>query len=228
MDRQASEHNLESKQTNPPVEPIDGRLQRLEDVVAILCDTKQMEERIVQQVTTRLTQTDILLPPVETLSAVGLRDATNVNVRQEKQTAQNQIQQAPPIATLAEFQLPPVVTNPNPPRLPSKTNTAFRLLGAVVPESSLLRDIVWDIKMLYRLLRDPGYVTTWTFRLVPLMCIFLVLVWPKLSPFIGWMLPSIQLGVFSILVDLILLYVSFKVIDREIRRYYEFCLRYRS
>ncbi len=234
-EQESTVNSFTSKPQNPdqlptpqPEEEVADRLQRLEDVVAILCDTKQLEERIVQQVTTRMTQTDILLPPVESLPKRAIVDQVEAPPLMETRSARVERPSSPPVATLAEFQLPPIAPKPTPPSLTSKSGPAMRLIGAVVPESSLLRDILWDMRMLTRLLRDPGYVTTWTFRIVPLLSLFLVLVWPKLSPFIGWMLPAVQLGIFSIVVDLILLYVSYKIVDREIRRYYEFCLRYRS
>jgi hypothetical protein len=134
---------------------------------------------------------------------------------------------AAPTASLADFALPPAAL---PPPVP---DAAFRPLRAtlplatqafqrVLPPSSILRDIWWDLRTGYRMLRDPYYPMSLPAKLVPLFAVFYVCVWPWFSSWTG------LIGTFlSGLVYIVVLYVAYKVIQRELRRYYDFSQRYR-
>lgn len=132
-----------------------------------------------------------------------------------------------PTASLAEFTLPPVAL---PPTIPDASfrplqhglPMASQVLHRVLPPSSILRDLWWDLRTGYRMLRDPSYPMTATAKVVPLLAVFYVCVWPWFSSWTG-LIGTMLSG----LVNILVLYVSYKVIQRELRRYYDFSQRYR-
>jgi hypothetical protein len=136
-----------------------------------------------------------------------------------------------PTASLAEFALPPMEL---PPPVPDAADRAIMrpikvdlplitsLSHRVLPPSALVRDVWWDLRTALRMLRDPYYPMTVACKIVPLAALFYVCVWPWFSAWTG-LLGTILSG----LVNIVVLYITFKVIQRELRRYYEFSQRYR-
>jgi hypothetical protein len=128
----------------------------------------------------------------------------------------------PPTASLAEFALPPLHSvEQRAPSLfqPMKTVLPItaQLVNRVLPASSLWRDLWWDVHTLWRLMRDPYYPKTTSFKVVPLFALFYVTIWPWLFTW-GGLVGSIM----SFFVNAVVLYIAFKVIQRELRRYYDF------
>jgi hypothetical protein len=136
-----------------------------------------------------------------------------------------------PTASLAEFALPQIDL---PPPVPDAADRAIMrpikvdlplitsLSHRVLPPSALVRDLWWDLRTALRMLRDPYYPMTVACKIVPLAALFYVCVWPWFSAWTG-LLGTILSG----LVNIVVLYITFKVIQRELRRYYEFSQRYR-
>lgn len=135
----------------------------------------------------------------------------------------------PPTASLADFALPPLqqapvarpltqLLRPFQAALPATTSVASRLLSP----SSLWRDLWWDMRTGWRMLRDPAYPMTTACRVFPLFAIFYVTIWPLLSAWSG-----ILGSVMNYFVNAIVIYIAFKIVQRELRRYYDFTEKYR-
>ncbi|HMP03899.1 MAG TPA: hypothetical protein PKC45_15510, partial [Gemmatales bacterium] len=184
---------------------LEDRVQLLEDAVASLCDSSTLEERIAERVAVRLTQHDLLLPPVATS---GSSSATQTVARPA------------PLATFAE--------NPVPAPSARSVLTLAGWFQGWLSEHSLLRDLWWDVRMFWRMIRDPGYMTSWAFKFGPLAILIYVFILPKVAQYVSWLLPSVQLGIVGTLLDVLLLYVGFKIVHRELRRYHDFLTRFRA
>jgi hypothetical protein len=104
-----------------------------------------------------------------------------------------------------------------PPALPAVKNT----LSRVLPPSSLLRDIWWDMRTAYRMVRDPLYPMSLACKIVPIAALLYVTIWPWFSTWTG-MIGTVLNG----LVYVVVFYVTFKIVHRELRRYYEFATKY--
>lgn len=132
--------------------------------------------------------------------------------------------QIPPVptASLAEFALPPPVPDASYRPLQRGLPLASHVLHRVLPPSSIVRDLWWDLRTGYRMLRDPSYPMTFAGKVVPLLAFFYVCIWPWFSAWTG-LIGTLLSG----LVNIVVLYVAYKVIQRELRRYYDFSQRYR-
>jgi hypothetical protein len=137
-----------------------------------------------------------------------------------------------PMASLADFTLPPVALPPPVPdssfqaiMRPLQTGLPFspQVFHRVLPPSALVRDLWWDLRTGWRMIRDPYYPMTLAGKVVPLFALFYVCVWPWFSSWTG-LIGTVMSG----LVYIVILYIAFKVIQRELRRYYEFSQRYRG
>lgn len=96
------------------------------------------------------------------------------------------------------------------------------MANRVLSPSSLWRDLWWDLRTAWRMVRDPAYPMTTACRVVPAFAIFYVTIWPLLSSWSG------VIGtVMNYFVNAIVIYVAFKVVQRELRRYYDFAEKYR-
>lgn len=198
-----------------PATLLEDRVQRLEDAVALLTHHVQWDE------------SDSTTPePVARIKHESVPDHLTDTL------APRAMPIPPPLtASLAEFALPsyaePKVARVSPlagvlqpiqSALPLATSTVNRLL----PASSLWRDLWWDVRTAWRMVRDPYYPMSTACRVVPLFALFYVTVWPWFSAWSG-----IVGTVMNYLVNAIVLYIAFKVIQRELRRYYEFAEKYR-
>lgn len=221
---------------SPAVRDVTQRVERLEDVVAVLCDTKAMEDRIVQRVTAQLSaRAD--LPRTVTgqvegpgLSALHL-DGPHVNGTPPGSS--------PPTATFADFDLTEMGSQASafslggiplraaPTVKVGVQETTVKLSLAMLPGTSLLRSIWWDIKTFLALWRDPLYTMTMACRIIPLVALFCVLGVPLLRklPIVGDFIPNFG-DIIGNLLNLVLLYVAFKVTHRELQRYHEFATKY--
>jgi hypothetical protein len=217
------------------------RIERLEDVVAVLCDTKALEDRIVQRVVSQVSAhgEPRYSAHRETLDMMPLQvDAVPVS---HSNGMGSVVTASPPTATFAEFVLPDGATSssstaslasfglplPDAPLVPASKTTAVKLSLGMLPGSSLLQSIWWDIKTFWAMWRDPLYTMTIAGRLVPFLALFFVLAvpllrtLPVLGEFLKVFLPDFG-AFFGNLLNIVLLYVTFKVISRELQRYQEF------
>ena len=214
---------------------LEERVQRLEDAVALLTHHVHWEE---------LEEVPGQEPPVRRIGHLADEakgPAMQVAVdplpdpllprEAEKPTPRAIPIPPPPTASLAEFTLPPFA-EPTENRasairsmlkpIQSALPVASSVVSKVLPPSSLFRDLWWDIRISWRMLRDPYYPMTTACKVVPLFAVFYVTIWPMLSSWSG------VIGtVMNYFVNAIVIYIAFKVIQLELRRYYEFAERYR-
>lgn len=213
------------------------RIERLEDVVAVLCDNKAMEDRIVQRVAAQFASRDGVprefAPHLETVEMTPIKvDAVPLghsNGMPSVATA------TPPTATFAEFVLPDMTANnvstaslagftlP----VPAKSTTVKLTLGTL-PGMSLLRGIWWDLRTFVAMWRDPLYTMTLAGRLMPFLAVFCVLVIPLLRkiPLLADFIPNFGDFLGNLLI-IVLLYLTFKVVSNELQRYQAFAAKYR-
>lgn len=181
---------------NPTGEELEQRLQRLEDVVASLCDTQVLEDRVREKVLEQVRgEIDSLKGQKPPGSSAEIRVEGDSSTRLQ-----------PPVATLA--------------------GPASRPLPPPEPTGSILREFAWEIRTLFQMVRDPFYHLSWGARLVlvlPLTHIlwFMLFDFPKGIPLIG---PPLHF-VLNFSIAYATAYVVFKVFGRELRRYREFTTR---
>lgn len=189
-----------------PIQELEDRVQRLEEAVAALTELQHWDE-----------------------SPRNLEPAPQVQLTSDVPRAMPI--PPPPTASLAEFSLPATALPPVTP--PSKLTTllqpmksalpvASSVMNKVLPASSLWRDVWWDIRIAWRMFRDPYYPMSTAFKVVPLFAIFYVTIWPWFSAWTG-----IFGTVMNYCVNAVVIYIAFKVIQRELRRYYDFAEKYR-
>jgi hypothetical protein len=99
---------------------------------------------------------------------------------------------------------------------------AGNLVNRVLPPSSIVRDIWWDLRVGYRMIRDPIYPMTLAGKVIPIFALIYLTIWPWFSSWTG-LIGTVMNGLVYILV----LYIAFKVIHRELHRYYDFAVKYR-
>lgn len=202
-----------------PDQPVEERLQRLEDAVAFLSHHVSWESTSPKPVTADVAgdQVSPAKPVVDPLEEPALPRAMPI---------------PPPTASLAELSHPPFA-EPASPRVSPLSNMlrpiqtalplATSVANKVLPPSSLFRDLWWDIRIAWRMLRDPTYPMTTACKVFPLFALFYVTIWPYLSAWSG-----ILGTVMNYFVNAIVIYIAFKVVQRELRRYYEFTQRYQQ
>ena len=204
-----------SQTASVPAQLLADRVQRLEDAVALLTHHLQWDD-----VDTASQE------PMARITHSPMRDSS-----EEKPAPRAMPIPPPPTASLAEFTLPPFaeppivkvspltnVLRPLQSALPLATTTVNRLL----PASSIWRDLWWDLRTAWRMVRDPYYPMSTACKVVPLFALFYVTVWPWFSAWSG-----IVGTIMNYLVNAVVIYIAFKVIQRELRRYYEFAEKYR-
>jgi len=197
-----------------PAQILEDRVQRLEDAVALLTHHVQWDE------------TDTTTPePIARIACIPESDPLD-----EKAAPRAMPIPPPPTASLADFTLPAFaepharvstltsVLRPIQSALPMATTAVNRLL----PASSLWRDLWWDIRTTWRMVRDPYYPMSTACKVVPLFALFYVTIWPWFSAWSG-----IVGTIMNYIVNAIVIYIAFKVIQRELRRYYDFAEKYR-
>lgn len=201
-----------------PAQLLEDRVQRLEDAVALLThhvSWDETERTTAQSPAARIGQDSVPNVP-DPLAEAPLPRAMPIP--------------PPPTASLAEFSLP-AFAEPAP--RASRLNSVLRpiqsamplatsVVNKVLPASSLWRDLWWDLRTSWRMMRDPYYPMSTACKIVPLFAVFYVTIWPLLSSWSG-----IIGTVMNYFVNAVVIYVAFKVIQRELRRYYEFTEKYR-
>lgn len=196
--------------THVPTILLEDRVQRLEEMVASLTQAQGWDEE------------QPVLPRQE--SAASTPRLSHGEVHRAVPIP------PPPTASLAEFSLPPLAQAPPVRPLSSLLKpmqsalpvAASTMANRVLSPSSLWRDLWWDLRTAWRMVRDPAYPMTTACRVVPAFAIFYVTIWPLLSSWSG------VIGtVMNYFVNAIVIYVAFKVVQRELRRYYDFAEKYR-
>ncbi len=181
---------------NPGGEELEQRLQRLEDVVAGLCDTQVLEDRVRERVLEQLRA------EIETLKGQKAAKPAAEEFTDGESSPKPLPRSEPPLAALAAASRPV----PPPPE----------------PTRSLFREVAWETRTLFQMVRDPFYRMSWAAKLVLLlpmgyMLWSLIVGFPAKIPLIGYVLDFVIISVIA--------YVVYKVFGRELRRYREFTTR---
>ena len=194
MSETAASSELASWSSGPTVEELEQRVQRLEDVVATLCDTQAMEERLRIRLLEQLRKEPIDMAPRPVESRVERPVATAEPSSLAAQIFDAQLPPEMPLATLE-------------PRSP---------LAQAKPDLSALTifgEMWWEARTLVRMVRDPLYTLSWMARTAFVLPLIYVL-WHYL---VGFMFYPVEVAVVFLMC-----YVIFKMLGRELRRYQTF------
>jgi hypothetical protein len=173
----------------PSVDDLDQRINRLEDVVAALCDNTQgMEDRLAAKL-------------------ASILRAESERARAEYQAHAGHDPTHPSEAYAAAHE------PPSPP--PSWATFS-------VGDLTLVGSMWWDVRTFVRMVRDPLYAMSWTSKVV-LIIAAIYIAWLVIFG-IGGLIPFVS-NLISIVTLMLVSYVVFKVVGRELRRYHEFTLR---
>jgi hypothetical protein len=130
---------------------LEQRMQRLEDMVAVACDTQALEDRVVERVHEKLKSEQ---PPVPPPVAAFAHDHLGKHPSElELELARAPAPAAPPMPSGHSWY------------------TDYTLLGEIWSE----------VRGLFRMIRDPAYRMSWLCRVVPLLCLLYVTVWSWVS-----------------------------------------------
>jgi hypothetical protein len=176
-----------------PPEPLEQRVQRLEDAVAALQDTQHIEDRVAERVHARLQGLAVAAPaPLAGSAAAG----------QGGDTAR--------YTAAAPNPAPPPVT----PVLPTPPAPWPRL----VRRSWLLIDLAAELRAMVRMFFDIHYHVGWTTRLIVFVLVPVILLSHWWFP-LAWV-PLVGRYVDKVL-DLFLAFFVYKALSREAQRYLE-------
>jgi hypothetical protein len=181
-------------------EDLEQRLQRLEDVVAAVYDTRAMEERIQSKVLEKIRREPL------TYTAPA---------RAEPEPPRAPLLLAGPAAARPSAQVYDSPPEPPPPPPPLPAALAGRLSG---DDLSLLLDMWTDLRTLWVMVRDPLYRVSWAGKVVPLTTLVYIVVWC----FMGSWVTAILGLIGAVILQVTLTYLSFKLLGREFRRFREF------
>jgi hypothetical protein len=176
------------------VAALEQRVRRLEDVVAQLQDTHQLEERVVERVATRVaTRSE---PEILPAAANVLRDSAGLMV------------------SAGRTLLPAAASV-----LQSQANAADAQARGTVPASRpwLLADAYADLRAIAQMLLDRRFRMSWEGRVVPVVLLIAMVVLPIVFPLV--MTSVWILLVVDKVIDLVLGFFIYKVLVREAARY---------
>ncbi len=172
-------------------EAMEMRVRRLEDAVATLQDTKRIEERVVERVSRRL----------------------------KRESAQTTIQDSAEVVVNAGRKLLPAALN----LIRTETDKADQQLPAATSpprRTWLLFDAYAEARAMVRMFLDPRYRVSWQARFLPLALLGLIITSFFWVPFATW-LPTPLMTIFLKPADLVLAFLAFKILSREVRLYRE-------
>lgn len=231
----------------PTIDDLVARIRRLEEQYAVFQDTKQLEERVAQRVSTRLRRkavTNMRLPdpepaatdapapnqvpplnetPAPTLAAAPMLSLSDKPAPMARALPTDVATAIAPVAT--------VVATPTPLPDPPVAVVAPTLSERVSPSSRvswLLRswvvlDIFNEFRVMLRMVVDPRYRLTWPGRIVPIAVLVLIVLsdFEKLAFLFPWNLaPGVGYYCNKVF-QIALSFVMFKVLEREVDRYRE-------
>jgi hypothetical protein len=197
----------------PPAESLEQRVQRLEDAVASLQDTRHLEDRVLERVSERLgirpAPRPEPEPEPEPMPAVERRTAPPEDRPDERAEERVQVRDG------AEARRP---AEPAPAPEPDPALSRF-VPPALTRHPWLLFDLLRELRAMVRMFFDVRYNVGWSARVVVL--ILLPLIFTS-----GWWFPLAYfpfLGTFFMkALDLLLTFVVYKALSREARRYLDY------
>jgi hypothetical protein len=183
-----------------PADSLEQRVQRLEDAVAALQDTRPLEDRVVERLSSRL---GIELParePAPREPARAPAPAFEHMISAERRTSGPPPDgRASPAAPPLSLPLPPA---PAPPVVASQPWLFFDLLG--------------ELRAMVQMFFDVRYRVAWSTRLTVLILLALLFTSGLWCP-LAWV-PVINVVVIKV-IDLLLAFCIYKALSREARRY---------
>ena len=254
----------DDKAGKPPraLEELEARIRRLEEQYAVLQDPKQMEERVVQRITTRLRRKpvtqirespasldDLPVPSLVKMDdpspSLAEPDLVAPSAARSRPRLELDSDVAPPagrdprpvptaiVAPASGNEIAPMATV-----VPSSWNPPLASAAPVPPQpestprsrvswlwrSWFVLDILNELRVMLRMFVDPRYRLTWPGRVVPLaiMVIIVLSELESLAILFPWnLVPFIGKHVLNKLVQILLTFVMFKVLLREVDRYRE-------
>ncbi len=177
-------------EADPRVPVLEERVRHLEEAVAALQDTRALEQRVVERVTAQ----------VAPAAPNGVRESAGLLLEAGRQLL-------PAVAAAAEAPAPPAQPQPAAPPL---------------RRPWVLFDVYAELRALLRMYLDPRFRLTWSARVVPAVLVAAIATsWLWLPG--TTLLDKLSIGIASTLyvkaVDLLLAFVLFKVLHREVTRY---------
>jgi hypothetical protein len=173
-------------------ESLEQRVRRLEEAVAVLQDTRHLEERVVERVTSRLSQAP----------RQGSEDSRTTILHTGRQLLPAALALVRAGADQAEQQAQPQGA-------PSDAGRPW-----------LLFDLYAEARTMVHMFFDRRYRVTWLARVVPAALFVAILLSWIFLPGTSF-LPTSLMTIVDKLVDLVLAFVAFKILSREVRRYRE-------
>lgn len=211
------------------LQELEERIRKLEAQYAVLQDTKVIEERVVQRINNRLRRK---APVTEIREAASLKEA-------EAPLPPPLEEPAMPVARALTAEEPAPAPLARPMEVPvAKVATApvaplsspnIQVPAAVQSRFAWLLTTVWifetlnEVRAMVRMFGDPRYRMGWLNRLIPVVFLglFIFSDWESLKMFFPWNALPMVGWIINKLLLLILGYISFKILFREVRRYQE-------
>jgi len=195
MNSDVNDNGVHSPETRVEVE---DRLNRLEKAIAAMQDTKLMEERLLERVMSRMDQAPPVTPPPPVASIAPPEAADD---RHSILNAGMAILPGALRAVSNEFNH---ATDPRSAPPPTTGTAPSRVW--------LFTDLVLEIRTMWVMFVDHRFRTTWTARIVPLICLIIAVM-------DAVMLGGIFGGIVERLMLIVLTIVAYKTLSREAARY---------
>lgn len=173
------------------VESLEQRVRRLEEAVAVLQDTGHLEERVVERVTSRLSQAPRAIP----------QDSRTMVL----QTARQLLPAALAVVNTGADQ--------------AEQQQAYDQPQAARPW--LLFDLYAEVRTMVHMFLDRRYRVTWLGRVGPAVLLVAILISGWWLSALFFFLPSFMVTILDKIMDLLLAFIAFKILSREVRRYRE-------
>lgn len=180
---------------DPRVPALEERVRRLEDVIATLQDTRALEDRVVERVAAR----------VGPANGNGVRESAGLIIEAGRHLLPAAVGALAQGADAAEAHAQAQPQPATPGRRPW-----------------LLFEIYAELRATVRMYVDPRFRLTWRARLLPLILLAAIAtsgLWLPGNDFLNKITLNIVGTLYEKVVDLLLAFVLFKVVHREVTRY---------
>lgn len=181
---------------------LEERLARLETALSAVADTRQLEERIVRRVYSRLD-----------------RKRVAADKDSAKTGAEAPPRAQPALAPIAHVVAPPVAA-----LIADKAPSSRRgMLDSVTPASARRTwqffSVLQDLRSIWQMLRDRRYRMSWLGKTLPIaLLVLLISQWINLWGWIPLLGPMMN-QIVALLTSFIILCMVFKVLQREVETY---------
>jgi hypothetical protein len=209
-DSRSDPHGPPPPGNDQPTESLVHRVERLEDAVAALQDTRHMEDRILERVNERFA---IKQAPAPSTASGHEAPATPDAAPTEQVPVENMV--------TAERRTP---ATPGPEVFGRPHDLMAAVPHPLFSDSGkqpwLIFDVYSEFRTILRMYVDFRYRVSWSARLLPMVLLGAILLSWLWVPGIAF-LPTMFATVLDKTVDLILAFFLYKILSREARRYRE-------